>query len=31
MADTVPNYTDYLKLGQLLELQGGLENDEEER
>ena len=28
MTDTVPNYTDYLKLGQLLELQGGLENDE---
>ena len=28
MAETVPNYTDYLKLGQLLELQGGLENDE---
>lgn len=30
MAESVPNYTDYLKLGQLLELQGGLENNEDE-
>jgi tryptophan 2,3-dioxygenase len=30
MTDAVPNYTDYLKLGQLLELQGGLENDEQQ-
>jgi len=28
MAEDVPNYTDYLKLGELLKLQGGLENDE---
>ena len=28
MAEDVPNYTDYLKLGDLLKLQGGLENDE---
>ena len=28
MATSVPNYTDYLKLGDLLKLQGGLENDE---
>ena len=30
MTDSVPNYTDYLKLGELLKLQGGLENDESE-
>jgi len=28
MGDSVPNYTDYLKLGEILKLQGGLENDE---
>jgi tryptophan 2,3-dioxygenase len=30
MSDPVPNYTDYLKLGDLLKLQGGLENNESE-
>lgn len=29
MTTSVPNYTDYLKLGDLLKLQGGLENDEQ--
>jgi tryptophan 2,3-dioxygenase len=28
MDESVPNYTDYLKLGEMLKLQGGLENDE---
>ena len=28
MSEPVPNYTDYLKLGDLLKLQGGLEEDE---
>ena len=28
MSEPVPNYTDYLKLGELLKLQGGLEDDE---
>lgn len=28
MAESAPNYTDYLKLGEMLKLQGGLENDE---
>ena len=28
MSESVPNYTDYLKLGEMLKLQGGLENDE---
>lgn len=30
MPDSVPNYTDYLKLGELLKLQGGLEENEDE-
>ena len=30
MTDSTPNYTDYLKLGELLKLQGGLEDDENE-
>ena len=30
MTDSIPNYTDYLKLGELLKLQGGLEDDENE-
>lgn len=30
MAEHPPNYTDYLRLGDLLELQGGLESDESE-
>ena len=30
VTDTAPNYADYLKLGQLLELQGGLEDNESE-